>query len=276
MIKLNGKIIEQNKFYDGTYHVKYDKELLKQSDIVVKWQYENDGEFLLLQMLCKMLEDKGLKYILDIPYFPNGRMDRTEDSEESTQETLFTLKYFIELLNELNPIEIKTLDPHSDYILENLKNMNPLSIAEGYDFIVSRVLGEVRDDTILMFPDKGAYDRYKDLFPFHDKIYGNKTRDWETGEIIGYEIVGEAPDQSCGVLIIDDICSRGGTFTHALDELDKAFYWWGGYQLYITHCEENIKNGPLFSDKRINRIMTTDSIIRSDEVNSKLQIFQTE
>jgi ribose-phosphate pyrophosphokinase len=61
----------------------------------------------------------------------------------------------------------------------------------------------------LCYPDKGALIKYKDMYNF-PYIYGNKTRDQETGHILDYQLVGDCDGQR--VLIVDDICDGGMTF----------------------------------------------------------------
>ena len=64
------------------------------------------------------------------------------------------------------------------------------------------------------------------------------------------------------VLIVDDICSRGGTFTHTARALREA----GAKDifLYITHCENTIKKGTILTDGLIKHVYTTGSIYRGN------------
>ena len=90
-------------------------------------------------------------------------------------------------------------------------------------------------------------------------------RDWETGEIKGLDLSGEI-DQLSGkdILIVDDICSKGGTFYHSalkLKELGAANIY-----LYVTHCENSIYDGELLKNNGlIEKIYTTDSILTNTE-----------
>lgn len=90
--------------------------------------------------------------------------------------------------------------------------------------------------------------------------YGNKRRDWETGEILGLEIVNPEIVKDKDVLIIDDICSKGGTFYHSAKALKEAGA--KNIYLYVTHCENTIFEGELLKDNGlIEKIFTTDSIL---------------
>ena len=70
--------------------------------------------------------------------------------------------------------------------------------------------------------------------------------------------MGEIPEQSFDVLIVDDICSKGGTFYHSAKKL-KALGAKNIY-LYITHCENTILEGDLINSGLIKEIYTTDTI----------------
>ena len=59
---------------------------------------------------------------------------------------------------------------------------------------------------------------------------------------------------------MDDICSRGGTFTHTAAALKSAGA--KGIYLYVTHCENTIFNGSVLTDGMITQVFTTDSIYR--------------
>ena len=70
------------------------------------------------------------------------------------------------------------------------------------------------------------------------------------------------------VLIVDDICSRGGTFTRTAKALKAA----GAKSicLYVTHCENTIEKGDILTDGLIDTVYTTKSIYRGN--NEKVVI----
>ena len=117
---------------------------------------------------------------------------------------------------------------------------------------------------ILYFPDNGAAKRYGSILkqPF---CYGSKNRDWRTGEILGLDIVTNGIELAGkNVLIVDDICSKGGTFYYSALKLRE--YGVKDIYLYVTHCENTIKEGELLKDNGlIKKIFTTDSIYSLDE-----------
>ena len=61
------------------------------------------------------------------------------------------------------------------------------------------------------------------------------------------------------VLIVDDICSAGGTFKFSAMKLKELGA--KDVALYVSHCEDNIQNGDLLKTDLISKIYTTDSIL---------------
>ena len=267
MITLNDKPVEIGSFPDGTILMKKNCTRVMVTPIV--WKYENDREFLALIYLVKHLRRLGYEHIeLYMPYIPNARMDRVKNDED-----VFTLKYFAELLNSLELDRVTVLDPHSsvsEALINNLvvetpekyihKVLNKLPIQMWeVDGFLSFDGGAKRKFSLTMFyPDAGAMSRYSGMInlPY---AFGIKKRNWETGKIEGLDVAG-AVDQIEGkdILIVDDICSRGGTFYHSAKKLKgmgaKDIY------LYVSHCENTILEGELLDGDLIKKVFTTDSI----------------
>ena len=114
--------------------------------------------------------------------------------------------------------------------------------------------------------------RYSSMF-HQPYVIGIKKRDWSTGEIQGLSISGRTElVENSTILIVDDICSKGGTFYHsakALKELGaKEIY------LYISHCENTVLEGDLIQSDLIKRIYTTNSIFT--KTNEKVEVFDYE
>ena len=92
-------------------------------------------------------------------------------------------------------------------------------------------------------------------------VFGMKNRDWRSGEILGLEVLGETdvvPGKN--ILIIDDICSRGGTFLHsgkALKDMGAA-----DIALYVSHLENAVWEGDMIRSGLVRNIYTTNSIYR--------------
>lgn len=250
MITLNGKPVEIGSFPDGTILMKTAPDPSAMYALI-EWRYENDREFISLMYLVNHIRRLGIDMIdLYMPYIPNARMDRVKDRED-----VFTLKYFADLLNSLHLNSVTVLDPHSsvsEALISNIRIDSPKRY-------IIRALSKINKGSVLMFyPDEGAMKRYSGLInlPY---AFGIKKRNWETGKIEGLDVAGEV-DQIAGkdILIVDDICSRGGTFYHSamkLKELGaKDIY------LYVSHCENTVLDGELLKGDLIKKVFTTDSI----------------
>ena len=89
--------------------------------------------------------------------------------------------------------------------------------------------------------------------------FGIKKRDWKTGQILGLDVAGEVKSiAGKDILIIDDICSRGGTFLHSAKKLKELGA--NDIYLYVSHCENTILEGELLNGDLIKKVYTTDSI----------------
>ena len=73
------------------------------------------------------------------------------------------------------------------------------------------------------------------------------------------DFCGLKPDDIKGanVLIVDDICRKGGTAYYAAKNLHSLGV--AEVYLYITHCEDVIEQGNILKDDNIKEVYTTDS-----------------
>lgn len=247
MIKVNNKIIEPEWFPDGTLNLKFDPWKLPDGKLpTITWLYENDYELFFMICLRERLAEKYSHIQLFLPYLPNARMDRVKNPEDT-----FTLKYFCKIINDLNFCEVVIFDPHSDVapaLLDRAKIIKP-------DQSITDIYNELNFPT-LFYPDTGAMKRY--TFKGAPYAYGNKVRDWETGRIQSLEIINAELVKDRDILIIDDICSKGGTFYHAAKKLKelgaKDIY------LYVSHLETSVYLGEMYHSGLIKTIYTTNSI----------------
>ena len=242
MIKINGTIIEQGKFPDGTLLVKYNAENLI-FPTIIEWNYENDGELFTLICLKRHLDTYAgaiSHFHLVLPYVPNARQDRVKKSED-----IFTLKYFCEVINSLNFDKVSVLDVHSNVSLALLNNVKQLPVEPHITAALTKVYEDCGDTPVFYFPDEGAMKRYSEHAP-GPYAFGIKKRDWETGQIQGIQIQNEEAIKGQNVLIIDDICSKGGTFYYSAKALKEAGA--ANIYLYVTHLEESVLKGDLWTD----------------------------
>ena len=250
MIRYNGKTVELNHFPDGTLLVK--EVVAESNEAVLCWQFENNEEMVALYFLTKHLQAKGVeRIVLELPYIPNARQDRVKKPED-----VFTLKYFAEFINSLGFAVVVVLDPHSNVseaLIDRIRIRTPKEYAER---VIEAIGGA--ENLLLFFPDEGAMKRYSAMFEL-PYVFGIKKRDWSTGEIKGLDVTGRTElIAGSKILIIDDICSRGGTFYHSAKALKELGA--GEIYLYVSHCEKTILEGEIPNTDLIQKVYTTDSI----------------
>ena len=260
MIKVGNVEIKQGQFPDGTLLMKFDPngdEFDTRGNILVEWYYENDAE--LFSLICvKRHLDRVYSYsdvVLEMPYIPHARMDRVKSDED-----VFTLKYICEVINSLNFKVVHVRDAHSNVRLALLNNVEEMPIT---NYVLDAIFEAQAD--VLFFPDEGAMKRYSGGFDI-PYAFGMKKRDWKTGQIQGLDIINAEAVKDKNVLIVDDICSRGGTFYHSAKALKAAGA--KSVSLYVTHCEKTIILGEMAStDGLVDHVYTTKSIFPEELFN---------
>lgn len=258
MILVNREPISFTQFPDGTTSFRYDT-----GDACwfrIEWRYDGDHECMLLWYLVHHIRANKRQNIdieLILPYIPNARMDRVKSGDE-----VFTLKWFAEFINSLNFSKVVVLDPHSNVATALINRICVMEPGDNIRLAIKCVQADTGNDDVLMcYPDEGAAKRYSDLMG-REYVFGIKHRDWRTGEIEGLELANRDKVAGRNVLIVDDICSRGGTFTHTAAALKEA----GAKEifLYVSHCENTIFKGSVLTDGQITRVFTTNSIYRGE------------
>ena len=263
MIKLNGNVIEQGRFPDGTLYLKeIDNSFISDCDVNwIDWFYDGDDEMFTIMSLVDLVKRNSRSRIyLRMPYLPNARMDRIKTVTEN-----FALKVFANWINSLCFDMVIVDNVHSNVsnaLVNNITDILP-------DCDINDITKDYNFD-VIFFPDEGACKRYKDMKIIKELglpiAFGIKNRDWKTGEILGLDVVG-ADVKDKKVLIIDDICSKGYTFYYSglkLRELGAS-----DIRLYITHCEDNIQNGEVLKTDVISKVYTTDSICHIEDEKIK-------
>ena len=262
MIKLNGEIVNINHFPDGTLLLKEESNWSGGGAHKIEWYFESNEELVALMFLTKHLRscDNTGKINLLLPYIPNARQDRVKTSED-----VFTLKYFADIINYLDFNAVQVMDAHSNVSTALINHIVPCEPK----VYIDKAIRNCNPD-ILFFPDEGAMKRYSSMAKM-EYAFGIKKRDWATGKIEGLDVVG-CVDKINGsrILIVDDICSRGGTFYHSAKKLKelgaKEIY------LYVTHCENTILEGELLTSGLIEKVYTTNSIFTKE--HEMIEVFK--
>ena len=264
MIKVNGKVIEQNRFPDGTLALKGDFEKnvgyefdcgeVSELNNWIEWLYDSDSEMFTIMCIVDILRRNGCKKIsLCIPYTPHARMDRIKSQNEN-----FSLKVFADWLNSLKFDSVHVLNVHSNVSEALINNV----VSELPEFDIRKTCEMYKPD-VIFFPDEGACKRYSDMTVIKELnlpiAFGIKKRDWQSGTILGLDIVGGELVKYKRVLIVDDMSSFGGTFKFSAIKLKELGATDVG--LYVSHCENSIQKGELLKTDLISKIYTTDSIL---------------
>ena len=214
MITVNGVLIEPTVFPDGTSQVwKLPDSFIK--DIrtpIIEWTYSNDAEFFSIAQLKLLFDSVGRVPELFINYLPYGRQDK-DVSNTST----FGLHAFAELLNTLRFRRVVILDPHSFkyQMIYNSETYYPTDKVEDLH-------RDLKIDMVV-YGDTGAQHKYTNLYKF-PSVSARKRRNESDGNIVStvFDKVDAEKLKGKRVLIIDDICDGGATFTGIAKLLQEA------------------------------------------------------
>lgn len=202
--------------------------------------------------------------VLVMHYIPYAQQDRMCEQDET-----LACKVFAQMINSLGYGQVLVADSHSDVMPALIDNCTNASRTD----IINGELRATLTKTVchLVSPDAGAlkktYSLAKD-FGVGKIIRADKIRDTKTGSIV--ETVVYAEDlNGAHCVIVDDICVGGRTFIELAKKLKQAGA--GLITLYVTHGIFSNGVQDLLSSG-ITSIYTTDSRIRTDELNAQLNI----
>lgn len=227
MIKLNGNPINITIFPDNTSQVWKLNEKDFDENTYVDWEFSHEGEIMHLAQLKYLLDNYSCGRVhLHIKYLPYARQDKPVSNI-----TTFALTPFLDIVNSLKFYSITVLDTHNYKSLKKIENASNVFPSDAILNTFRNLGSTVLENSILRcFPDSGAYLRYKELGGLNC-IIGRKQRDQLTGQILDIQLDGDCHLKK--VLIIDDICDGGGTFTKVATELYKRGAT--DVYLYTTH-----------------------------------------
>lgn len=230
MIKINGNCIDIGKFPDGSMLVKYDPSKHFTSGFV------------------------KLSW-----YYENDR-------------EFLALMYLVKHFRAHGINNIYLYSTVSEALINNLYIYSPQSY-------IHRAINDVAKNLVnkrslaLFYPDSGSAKRYAHLTTNLPYAFGVKNRNWETGAIEGLSVIADedkCPIAGMDILIVDDICSRGGTFYHSAKKLKELGA--NDIYLYVSHCENTILEGELLDGDLIKKVYTTDSIFT--KTHEKIEVLK--
>ena len=246
--------IQTMTFPGGEPHIKIDA--IPDDSVFVTYTGTTWEDFGYLLVLLNAIYYQNKSITLAIPYFPGARQDRNPGGY-----TPLTVEIYADMLSPYVDYLI-VVDIHSNKALDiignaivNITDIAPYQIIDYFkhyffdiDFVIS--------------PDKGAVSRASEVAAVLGVplLLCDKERDFNTGHIYNYRIMGEVLPGN--YLVIDDICDGGATFNLLAEyffkeverDPDKSKY---NIDLYVTHPIFSKGFGELLSNYR--HIYTTNS-----------------
>ncbi|MEX3984132.1 ribose-phosphate diphosphokinase [Paraburkholderia sp. EG287A] len=218
------------KFPGGEQHVTVDVSV-PADELFIQAHVHNSDDVMALLMTTDALRRAyiGAPLTLELPYIPYARQDRVANPGEA-----LSARVFCDLINAQGYRRVVVQDPHSDVVTSLLDRV----VIEDPLPALRRALADIGQEVALVAPDAGARKRVLKLAKELglDVVYADKTRDTRTGFITGTEVQGDLPAKA--LLVVDDICDGGRTFTGLASALrakqveqglSKPLY------LYVTH-----------------------------------------
>ena len=198
------------RFSDGESHIKLGEINRKQS-IRILTRISSWDDLMILMQIGDILNRQEVEIDdLCITYLLTMRMDRVMNFNEA-----YTLKIVANMINSLNANCVEVIEPHSSKTVKLINNAVHVPSTSLFDF----------KNSILVFPDAGATERYINSGIVHDccaYLTVNKKRNAETGKIEKMEFdcnidkikpfLNGSTSDAKKVVVIDDLCDFGGTF----------------------------------------------------------------
>lgn len=252
MLILNGKKLLTERYPNNETKVKDFEDAIIDGENILEFKYTSDADLVELMFAKGRIDEFGGSCTLFIWYMPYSRMDRKIEGD------LFTLQYVTNFINWLSFTEVIVMEPHSDKTMKLLERATAVYPVKDWLAKVQEDIGFGEGDFIV-FPDKGAAARYADSDYANICIF-EKKRNPITGNIEDMRIKEGTVNPGAKCIIIDDLCSKGGTFAWAGSILKSL----GASEVYlvVSHCEETIFEGKLLAeDSPISKVYTSTSIM---------------
>lgn len=157
---------------------------------------------------------------LVLPYVPFGRQDR-----HTTPFTPFSLRVGASLVNSMGFRDVVTYTPHSqatELLIDNLR----VDEREVNFFATEHLEKLPKDQTVIVAPDAGAEKRAYAMakhLGVTKVVVAYKVRDPSTGNISYLEVPKGIIGVDKHIVVVDDICDGGATFTMLAKALDPVY-----------------------------------------------------
>jgi ribose-phosphate pyrophosphokinase len=208
---------------------------------------------------------------LVMPYVPYARQDRVCVPGEA-----FSIIPFADLIRSLKFDRVTIFDPHSSVTEAALR---PDKVVTQFDIVTAdanfgvRMLSPVSArQPLICAPDASAAKRIKPIVDYFGRplIIAEKIRDMATGAILRTEVHCDADLKGKDVVMFDDICDGGKTFTEIAKVLKAKNS--GRVLLYVTH---GLFTKGLYALTKggIDEIWTTDTVPQPFEGHPEIKVF---
>lgn len=191
----------------------------------VEVHFRSLKDLIILEQVKYSLDRLNLNSIqLIMPYIPYERYDRVFHKKDT-----HSLKLFINHINAMNFDNVVVFDPHSD-ASENL--INNVTIISSKDILLRNDMYYLPDYDAVVAPDLGSVKKVSKLnLP---TVIINQVRDSQ-GKLTNFEVLkGLSVQEPLKLLVVDDICDKGGTFIGTA-KLLRSLYDIEQLDLYVTH-----------------------------------------
>ncbi|WP_458659131.1 ribose-phosphate diphosphokinase [Candidatus Vidania fulgoroideorum] len=255
--KFNKKpnLIIKRKFEDSESYVESNFYKKKNINLIYNIYGKINNRIVELLMFLYIYKHKKFKINLMLPYFPYSRQDRKEKKKNNCVSFFFLLN----LLKKFNVNKIITFDLHTNLEIKNkfLINLNTIPI-------INKIISNLGNKLIIVFPDYGSLKRYKKLKNNNDYCIFEKKR--KNGKIIIKKPFFKNKRIKKDFLIVDDIIDSGRTISKISGYLKKKYK--RIIYLYVTHFLIKKKNFiKLYNKKNIKKIFTTNTYIKNYSCN---------
>ena len=201
--------------------------------------------------LMKSLKDANPNWTtVFIPCMFQQQHDRRFNKNES-----FELKLVCDFINSLNFERVIVFHPHSDVVSALLDNCE---VVDNSKFI-EKVLLKMKnfENTVLLSADAGGFKpliKLANIIEWENDTYSaSKSRDAQTHKLT--QVLDKQDFEGKDILIVDDICVKGGTFLGLAKMLKERNC--GKIFLAISHLTVEEPNPELFTT--FDRVFTTNS-----------------
>lgn len=264
--QMQKELIEKNEITVDTVNVtKLNFSDFKRSEVIIKSRFNSAEDLNLIKVAVACLRRLKVSYItLYIPYLLGARADRKFVEGGCS--------YLVDVISPdiraLGFDDVIVMDVHSEVSPGCIPNMKNISVlAELTNLAIQDIKSQGKTHCHFISPDSGASKRsfetckdlvvaFTELVDFFDLIECSKHRDMISGKIL--ETIIPVSDLNAeDSIMVDDICSKGGTFMGLSAKMAEKNS--GDKYLVVTHFEGTADLNKLKA-AGIKKIYTTNSI----------------